>query len=77
MKDEGRSVPDSCFWMFEKGYFPEPYDTAAYSILFDTPPADLLELYTTKTNSEIRTIAAIKFASWTKADNAALFIRQA
>ena len=77
LKDEGKNVPDSCFWMFEKGYFPEPYNAAAYTTLFDISPTDLLELYRTKTNSEIRTLAAIKFASWTKSDNAALFIRPA
>ena len=34
LRAEGKPVPDSCYWMFEKGHFVVPYDEKIYAKLF-------------------------------------------
>ena len=74
LKEEGRIVPYSCFWMFEKGYFKEPYDKAIYKKLFGLEPFDLLTIYQTKTKDEVKATAKQLFIKWTEEDNKRLFI---
>ena len=75
LKDEGKSVPDSCFWMFEKGYFPEPYNAEIYQKLFGMNASELLSLYKTKTAKEVWQFAKERFNDWTEEDNKNLFLR--
>ena len=74
LRSEGKPVPDSCFWMFEKGYFAEPYNGKLYPRLFGMDAPDLLEFYKAHTESEIMTYARDAFMDWTDADNASLFL---
>ena len=74
LKDEGKSVPDSCFWMFEKGYFPEPYNAELYLKLFGMNATELLALYKTKTAKEVWKFAKERFIEWTEEDNRRLFL---
>ena len=75
LKDEGKSVPDSCFWMFEKGYFPEPYNAEIYQKLFGLSSAELLALYKTHTPAEMWQYAKQRFSDWTAEDNRRLLLR--
>ena len=75
LRDEGKSVPDSCFWMFEKGYFPEPYNAEIYKKLFGMSYAELLQLYKTKTAKEVWLLSKQCFSHWTTEDNRRLFLR--
>ena len=75
LKEEGKSVPDSCFWMFEKNYFPEPYRADIYQKLFGMSPADLYSIYKNKTSAEVRLLSKQLFRDWTAEDNRRLFIR--
>lgn len=75
LKEEGKSVPDSCFWMFEKNYFPEPYRADIYQKLFGMSPADLYSIYKNKTSAEVRLLSKQLFRDWTAEDNRHLFIR--
>ena len=76
LKKEGKVVPDSCFWMFEKGYFKEPYDKALYKKLFDLEPSEILNHYQTKTKEEIFAFAKVQFRNWTEDDNRRMFINE-
>jgi len=75
LKEEGKPVPDSCFWMFEKNYFPEPYKADIYQKLFGMSPADLFSIYKNKTSAEVRLLSKQLFRDWTTEDNRRLFIR--
>ena len=75
-KSEGKQVPDSCFWMFEKNYFSEPYDSKLYQKLFRMEPKSLLEFYATHTDADVKEFAGIAFNDWTDEDNRRVFIRQ-
>ena len=75
LKEEGKSVPDSCFWMFEKNYFPEPYKADIYQKLFGMSPADLYSIYKNKTSAEVRLLSKQLFGDWTAEDNRRLFVR--
>ena len=75
LKAEGRVIPDSCFWMFEKGHFVVPYDEKMYEKLFGLTYAQILELYATKTKSEVLEYARQLYADWTDEDNKRMFIR--
>ena len=73
LKNDGKPVPDSCFWMFEKNYFVEPYNGDLYVKLFGMEPSKLLEIYSTKTDAEVRALARQLFGDWTELDNESLF----
>ncbi len=61
LRAEGKYIPHSCFWMFEKEYFPEPYDGSIYKKLFNLSPHELLEKYSGMTAKEARDYAAKTF----------------
>ena len=73
--DQGKSPPDSCFWMFESNHFIEPYKARVYETLFGMTAQQLYELYSTKSSEEVREFAVEHFKSWTKRDNERLFLR--
>ena len=74
LKEEGRIVPYSCFWMFEKSYFRDPYDKTLYKKLFGMEPPELLEFYQTKTKAEVKAFADMHFQNWTEKENRKLFV---
>ena len=76
LKDDGKSVPDSCFWMFEKNYFPSPYKADIYQKLFGTSPADLYSIYKSKTSKEVMLLSKQLFGDWTAEDNRKLFMKE-
>ena len=75
LKAEGKTVPFSCFWMFEKNYFKAPYDEKIYLKLFGMSAPDLFLLYSTRDKAEVKAFAQERFKDWTKEDNARLFSR--
>jgi len=77
LKAEGRAVPDSCYWMFEKGHFVVPYDERIYAQLFGLTYVQLLELYSTNTKTDVLEYAKRLYAGWSAEDNARLFLRDA
>lgn len=76
LKEEGKSVPDSCFWMFEKNYFPSPYRADIYQKLFGISPVDLYSIYKSKTSREVWLLSKKMFGDWTVEDNRKLFFRE-
>lgn len=75
LKAEGKAVPFSCFWMFEKNYFRAPYDEKIYLRLFGMTAPELFRLYDTKEKKEVKAFAQERFKDWTKEDNNQLFSR--
>ena len=75
LKAEGRVIPDSCFWMFEKGHFVVPYDEKIYEKLLGLTYAQILDLFATKTKIEVLEYARQLYADWTDADNRRVFMR--
>ena len=53
LRAEGKIIPDSCFWMFERGHFVAPYDEKIYEKVFGLTYKQIYELYTTKTKKEV------------------------
>ena len=76
LKEEGKPVPDSCFWLFEKNYLTDPYNPKLYMMLFGMEPNELLLFYASHSDAEVRQYAAAAFSGWTKEDNERLFMRQ-
>ena len=76
LKDEGKSVPDSCFWMFEKNYFPNPYKADVFQKLFGMSPSDLYNIYRSKTSREVALLSKQLFGDWTAEDCRKLFFRE-
>ena len=75
LRREGKYVPYSCFWMFEKGHFVVPYDEKIYEKLLGLTYAQILDLFATKTKIEVLEYARQLYADWTDADNRRVFIR--
>ncbi len=73
LKEAGRSVPFSCFWMFEKNYFKAPYDETIYTKLFGLSPPELFRLYSTKTKAEVMEFAQKKYGNTSKETNDKIF----
>ena len=76
LKDEGKPVPDSCFWMFRKNYLAPPYNERIYSRLFGMSAPELIEFYESHSDAEVRRFAKEKYKDWTKEDNDNLFVRR-
>ncbi len=76
LKDEGKPVPDSCFWMFRKNYLAPPYNERIYSPLFGMSAPELIEFYESHSDAEVRRFANEKYKDWTKEDNDNLFVRR-
>ena len=77
LRKEGKYIPNSCFWMFEKEYFPEAYDSTIYKKLFGLSPKELMEIYSKMTAEQVMVYAKKRFADWTEAQNKAVFFRKA
>lgn len=73
LAEEKRFVPYSCFWMFKKGYFKEPYDPNMYVRLFGMTAMELYEIYSTMSAREVRKFAKERFKDWTEDDNKRIF----
>ena len=73
LRSEGRPVPDSCFWMFERGHFVVPYDEKIYERLFGLTYRQIYELYTGKTKKEVLEYARRQYSDWTEEDNRRVF----
>ena len=76
LKDENKAVPDSCFWMFEKNYFSDPYNGKLYKQLFGMEPKNLLDFYANHSDAEIKMFCDTAFSDWTEEDNKRLFFRK-
>lgn len=70
---EGKQIPDSCFWMFEKDHLREPYDAEVFSNLFDLTPRELFDIYSKMTKDEVLAYARKRFSGWTDNDNRRVF----
>lgn len=73
LEEEGKFVPYSCFWMFSKGYFKEPYDGNIYLQLFGMTGKELYDVYSKMSAKEVMKFAKERFKDWTPEDNARLF----
>ena len=73
LRRDGKFVPHSCFWMFEKNYFPSPYDESVYSKLFGMSARELYGIYSTMTAPQVLDFARRRFCNWTPEMNNALF----
>lgn len=74
LESEGRFVPYSCFWMFEKGHFSEPYKKGIYKELFGFEANELLDLYKTHSKKEVFEMAKTLFSDWTQEMNDEVFL---
>ena len=63
LRAEGKYIPHSCFWMFDKNYFPGGYDGSIYMKLFNLTPPEILEKYIGMTAGQIREYADKTFKS--------------
>ena len=70
---EGKFVPYSCFWMFEKGYFVEPYRKELYMDLFGMTPKEIFDVYSTMTKEEVLGFAFDRFSDWSQERNDSVF----
>ena len=75
LRKEGKYIPNDCFWMFEKEYFPEAYDGTLYKKLFNLSPKELLDIYSTLSADQVKEYAQRKFAGWTEAQTKAVFYK--
>lgn len=76
LENEGRFVPYSCFWMFEKGHFSEPYKRGIYKDLFGFEPNELLDFYKAHSKSEVFELSKTLFSDWTQEMNNEVFIAE-
>ena len=74
-KSDGKYVPHSCFWMFERNYFPTPYDEKIYSKLFGMGPREMLNIYSTMTAKEVMEFAERLSSTWSPEVTKAVFYR--
>ena len=74
LENEGRFVPYSCFWMFEKGHFSEPYKKDIYKDLFGFEASELLGFYKTHSKSEVFEVSKTLFSDWTQEMNDEVFL---
>lgn len=72
---DNKTVPDSCFWMFEKDYYPEPFDSKLYTSLFDMKGSELLNLYSSMTRQEAIEYSRTHFTNWTQKMQKAMFYK--
>lgn len=75
MREEGKFVPHSCFWMFEREYFSEPYDERLYVSLFGMTAREMLDIYSSLSAEQVRDIAVERFRLWTEERTRAVFYR--
>ena len=75
LEKEGRRVPGSCFWMFEKAHFTAGYNEKAYPSLFGLTPQEIFSVYSSMTKEEVRLYSEERFCNWTDEDNRAVFTR--
>ena len=76
LRAEGKFIPHSCFWMFEKEYFPAGYDGSIYRKLLAISPKEVFRLFSTCTPMQILEYAKEHFSSWTPQRTKAVFYRK-
>lgn len=75
MKADGKYVPHTCYWMFERNYFPSPYDEKIYPRLFGLSPKEILDMYSTMTAEEVMQYALRLSRTWSPEATRAVFYR--
>ena len=65
LRKDGKYTPYDCFWTFKTSHMLNGYDEKIYSRLFGLPPAEIYEIYSTKTMKEVVEYAKTRFAVWT------------
>ena len=73
LKEAGKPIPFTCFWMFENGYLKEPYREDVYKGLFGMSYRDVYQVYSTMTKKEVKQYAQERFKGWTKEMNERFF----
>lgn len=73
LEKEGRKAPYSCFWMFEEGHFPPPYNGKIYEKLFGISPKELYEFFKSHSKKEVWYEARRLFGGWTSEVNDRVF----
>ena len=76
LRAEGKFIPHSCFWMFEKEYFPAGYDGSIYRKLLAISPKEVVRLFSTCTPMQILEYAKEHFSRWTPQRTKAVFYRK-
>ena len=76
LETEGRRVPGSCYWMFEKGHFTAGFDERIYQSLFGISPKEIFSIYSSMSKEDVRRYSEKLFKDWTDTDNQSVFIRQ-
>ena len=76
LRRDGKYVPHTSYWMFEKNYFPSPYDESLYVKLFGMTGSEIFGIYSTMTASQVLEFAKRRFSSWTPEMNNAVFSRK-
>ena len=72
---EKKFVPHTCFWMFEKDHFSDPYDGDIYKKLFEMTPQEIFNLYSTKVKDEVLVFAREKYKGWNRKRTEAVFYK--
>lgn len=75
MVEEGKIIPHTCFWMFERNYYPAPYDGTLYQNLFGMTGHELFELYTKLTRNQAYEYAKTHFRNWTEEKTHLIFYK--
>ena len=73
LKEAGRKIPHTCFWMFESERLKEPYRENAYTNLFGMTYTELYEIYKSHTKKEVMEYAKNRFRNWTEEMNRRIF----
>lgn len=76
LKAEGRTVPFSCFWVFENAHPGPGYNMKLYSSLFDLDIKALLNLYSTNSKKTVLEYANSLARTWPKSQTESVFINK-
>ena len=76
LRDEGKFIPYDCFWTFKTGHMLNGYDEKIYPRLFGLTPAEIYEIYSTKTMKEVVEYAKTHFATWNADITRSVFYKQ-
>ncbi len=76
LRAEKRFIPCETFWMFKTGHMLTGYDEKIYPRLFDLTPAQIYELFSTKSIEQVREYAKKRYAFWTQEMTRAVFCRK-
>jgi REP element-mobilizing transposase RayT len=65
LKEGKRYIPSETFWMFKTGHMLTGYDERIYQRLFGLTPAQIYELFSTKSKDQVIAYAKKQYAFWT------------